>query len=181
MIIFIFTYKIINAWWALFLFTESDRNNLEKLVIKINEEKETFNTNKKLPSNEKKGLISMGKQLVMILKQTLRKIIVTKTQLLILTIVTRFYKLMLIIMKLLQKAHWNTKIQITIKENYHWAKKSQNAPPNEKETSKKTKKNKKSSADCKRIYIIGVHNDIHNTPRLIFFFKKSPPPIPYSY
>ena len=89
------------------------------MVIKINEEKETFNTNKKLPSNEKKGLISMGKQLVMILKQTLRKIIVTKTQLLILTIVTRFYKLMLIIMKLLQKAHWNTKIQITIKENYH--------------------------------------------------------------
>ena len=32
---------------------------------------------------------------------------------------------------------------------------SQNAPPNEKKTSKKTKKNKNSSADCKRIYIIG--------------------------
>ena len=33
---------------------------------------------------------------------------------------------------------------------------SQNAPPNEKETSKKiTKKNKNSSPECKRIYIIG--------------------------
>ena len=34
---------------------------------------------------------------------------------------------------------------------------SQNVPPNEKETSEKiTKKNKNSSPECKRIYIIGV-------------------------
>ena len=37
-----------------------------------------------------------------------------------------------------------------------WYSGSQNAPPNENETSKKiTKKNKNSSPECKRIYIIG--------------------------
>ena len=56
---------------------------------------------------------------------------------------------MLIIMKLFQKTHRSTKIKITIKEKYHRAKKkSQNAPPNEKESSKKiTKKNKRDMQD----------------------------------
>ena len=63
---------------------------------------------------------------------------------------------MLIMIKLLQKTHRGTKIRITIKKKYHRAKKSQNAPPNEKETSKKiTKKHKNYSLECKRIYIIG--------------------------
>ena len=58
-------------------------------------------------------------------------------------------------MKLLQKTpeHQN-------KDNYQQkissSQKSQNAPLNEKETPKKiTKKNKNSSPDCKRIYVIG--------------------------
>ena len=57
--------------------------------------------------------------------------------------------------KLLKKTHRNTKIRITIKRKYR-VKKNQNAPPNEKETSKKiTKKNRNSSPQCKRMYIIG--------------------------
>ena len=93
----------------------------------------------------------------MIFKQTLTKILVMRKQLLILTIIKPFYKLMLIIIKLLQKTHMNTKIRINIKKKYHQAKKkSQNAPPNEKKTSKKiNKKNRNSSPECKRICKIG--------------------------
>ena len=78
---------------------------------------------KNLLSMIKKRLLSMRKQLKIIFKQTLTKLIVTKKQLPILTIITPFYKLMLIIMKVLQKAHRNTKIRITIKKKYYRAKK----------------------------------------------------------
>ena len=71
----------------------------------------------------KKRLISTRKQLKMIFKQTLTKIIVTKKQLLSLAIIIPFYKLMLTIIKLLQKTHRNTKIRITIKKKYRRAKK----------------------------------------------------------
>ena len=57
----------------------------------------------------------------MIFKQTFTKVTVTKKQIPILTIIIPFYKLMLIIMKVLQKGHRNTKI--TIKKKYHRAKK----------------------------------------------------------
>ena len=91
-----------------------------------------------------------------IFKQTFTKLIVTKTQIPILTIIIPFYKLMLMIMKVLQKTHQKTKIRVTFKKKYHRSKKSQNAPPNEKETSKKiTKKNKILSPECKGIYVIG--------------------------
>ena len=46
-----------------------------------------------------------------------------RKQLLILTIIKPFYKLMLIIIKLLQKTHMNTKIRINIKKKNHQAKK----------------------------------------------------------
>ena len=71
---------------------------------------------KNLLAMTKKRLILMRKQLKMIFKQTLTKLIVTKKQLLILTIIIPFYKLILIIIKLLQKTHQNTKIRITIKK-----------------------------------------------------------------
>ena len=66
----------------------------------------------------KKRLISMRKQLKMIFTQTFTKLIVTKKQIPILTIIIPIYKLMLIIMKVLQKTHQNTKIRITIKKKY---------------------------------------------------------------
>ena len=47
-------------------------------------------------------------------KQTLKKVFVTKKQLLVLIKIIPFYKLMLVIMALLQKTHRNTKIKITI-------------------------------------------------------------------
>ena len=46
------------------------------------------------------------------------KLVVTKKQIPILKIIIPFYKLMLIIMKVLQNTHWNTKIRITIKKKY---------------------------------------------------------------
>ena len=66
----------------------------------------------------KKRLISMRKQLKMIFTQTFTKLIVTKKQIPVLTIITPIYKLMLIIMEVLQKTHQNTKIRITIKKKY---------------------------------------------------------------
>ena len=66
----------------------------------------------------KKRLISMRKQLKMIFTQTFTKLILTKKQIPILTIIIPIYKLMLIIMKVLQKTHQNTKIRITIKKKY---------------------------------------------------------------
>ena len=56
-------------------------------------------------------------------KQTLKKVFVTKKQLLVLIKIIPFYKLMLVIMGLLQKTHRNTKIKITITKKYHRAKK----------------------------------------------------------
>ena len=66
----------------------------------------------------KKRLISMRKQLKMIFKQTFTKLIVMKKQIPILTIIIPFYKLMLIIMNVLQMTNRNTKIRITIKKKY---------------------------------------------------------------
>ena len=100
----------------------------------------------------KKQLILMRKQLKMIFEQTFTKIIVTKKHLLILAIIIPFYKLMLTIMKLLQKIHRNTKIRITIKKKDCRAKKAKMHHRKKKVTSKKiTKKNKNSSPERKRI------------------------------
>ena len=66
----------------------------------------------------KKRLISMRKQLKMIFTQTFTKLIVTKKQIPVLTIIIPIYELMLIIMEVLQKTHQNTKIRITIKKKY---------------------------------------------------------------
>ena len=64
------------------------------LVKTINGNKETFKAHKELASNDKKRLISMRKQLKIIFEQTFTKLIVTKKQIPILTIITPFYKLM---------------------------------------------------------------------------------------
>ena len=85
-----------------FNFTE---NKLEKSVITINDSKETFNARKELASNDKETINIDEEQLKMIFKQTFTKLIVTKKQIPILTIITPFYKLMLI-------------ITITIKKKY---------------------------------------------------------------
>ena len=69
----------------------SSQNKLVKSVITVNGNKEN------LLAIIKKRLILMGKQLKMTFKQALTKIIVTKNQLLILTIMIPFYKLKLII------------------------------------------------------------------------------------
>ena len=98
------------------------QNKLEKPVITISDNKETFNAQKELASMIKKRLILMRKQLKLILEQTLTKIIVTKKQLLILTIIIPFYKILLIRIMLLQKTHRSTKIRITIKKKYYRAK-----------------------------------------------------------
>ena len=94
------------------------QNNLEKSVITVNNNKEIFNAHKELASNDKET-INIDEKTMMIFKQTLTKIIVTKKQLLILTIIIPFYKLILIITKLNQTTHRNIKIKITIKKKYH--------------------------------------------------------------
>ena len=76
-----------------FKFTQ---NKVEKSAITINDYKETFNTHKKLDSNDKET-INIDEKIT----KTLTKIIVMKKQLLILTIIIQFYKLMLIMVKLL--------------------------------------------------------------------------------
>ena len=77
---------------------------------------------------------------MMIFKQMFTKIFVTKKQLLILTIVKPFYKLMFMIKKLLQKTYQNTKIKITTNKKYHQAKKVKMRHRIKKETSKKITK-----------------------------------------
>ena len=65
-------------------------------------------------SSNGKETITTNEKAMMIFKQTLTKIFVTKKQLLVLIKLIPFYKLMLVIMALLQKTHGNTKIKITI-------------------------------------------------------------------
>ena len=101
----------------------------------------------------KKQLVSMRKQLMMIFKQTLRKIIVTKKQLLISTIIIPFYKLILIInyFKRHTLEHQNSKDKDNNQQKILPSQKIHYAPPNEKETTNITKKRNNSTADCKRI------------------------------
>ena len=74
------------------------KNTLVKSLITMNHNKETFNTHKELPSNEEE-MINIVEKTMMIFKQTSTKIVVTKKQLLILTIIILFYKFMLIMKK----------------------------------------------------------------------------------
>ena len=120
----------------------STENKLEKSVITINYSKETFNARKELASNDKETINIDEEQLKMIFKQTFIKLIVTKKQIPIFD-------------------NNNTILQVNVNNNDNDQEKicttvSQNAPPNEKETSKKiTEKNINSSLECKTIYIIG--------------------------
>ena len=120
----------------------STENKLEKSVITINYSKETFNARKELASNDKETINIDEEQLKMIFKQTFIKLIVTKKQ------IPNF-------------DNNNTILQVNVNNNDNDQEKicttvSQNALPNEKETSKKiTKKNINSSLECKTIYIIG--------------------------
>ena len=129
-----------------FNFTQS---KLEKLVITINDNKETFNAQKELASNDKETIKDDIQ--TNINKNNCNEETVTNFD------------------------NNNTALQVNVNNNKVTSKdtlehqnedndqeeisscqKSQNAPPNKKETSKKiTKKNNNSSPDFKRIYIIG--------------------------
>ena len=152
-----FTYATVNAWRALFLLSESEislYSKLEKSVITINDNKEIFNAHKELTSNDKETINIDEETIKDDIQTTVYKINCNEET------DTNFRKN-------------NTDLQINV--NNERASKdtpehqnkdndqekicttvSQNAPPNEKETSKKiTKKNKNSSPEFKRIYIIG--------------------------
>ena len=107
-----------------FIFPHRDRNlvllknKLEKSVITVNDNKESFNAHTELPSNNKETINIDEKTIKDDIQTNVNKIIVTKKQFLILTMIIPFYKLMLIIMNLLQKTHRNTKIKIKIKKKY---------------------------------------------------------------
>ena len=147
------------------------------MLIKINEEKETFNTNKELASNDKERINIDRKTISDDTQTNLKKNNCNEN---IVTNINNNNTILQINVdnnEITSKDTLEHQNKNDDQEELSLSQKSQNAPPNEKETSKKTKKNKKSSADCKRIYIIGVHKDIHNPPRLIFF-QNIPPTRP---
>ena len=132
-----------------------NQNKLEKSVTTINGNKETFNTDKELASNDK--------ETINIDEETIKD-----------DIQTNVYKINCNEETDTNFDNNNTVLQVNVNNNERTSNDkpehqnkdndqekicttvSQNAPPNEKETSKKiTKKNKNSSPECKRIYIIG--------------------------
>ena len=129
------------------------QNKLEKSVIAINDNKEIFNAHKKLASNN----------IDTINEKTIKD-----------DIQTNVYKTNCNEETDTNFDNNNTVLQVNVNNNERTSNDkpehqnkdndqekicttvSQNAPPNEKETSKKiTKKNKNSSPECKRIYITG--------------------------
>ena len=129
------------------------QNKLEKSVIAINGNKETFNAHKKLASN---NIDTINEKAI---KDDIQ---------------TNVYKTNCNEETDTNFDNNNTVLQVNVNYNESTSKDtpdhqnddndeekicttvSQNAPPNEKETSEKiTKKNKNSSPECKRIYIIG--------------------------
>ena len=119
-----------------------NQNKLEKSVTTINGNKETFNTDKELASNDK--------ETINIDEETIKD-----------DIQTNVYKINCNEETDTNFDNNNTILQVNVNNNDNDQEKicttvSQNAPPNEKETSQKiTKENKNSSPECKRIYIIG--------------------------
>ena len=133
------------------------QNKLEKSIIAINDNKETFNAHKELASNDK--------ETININEKTIKD-----------DIHTNVYKINCNEETDTNFDNNDTVLQVNVNDNESTSKdipehqnkhnvqekisssqKSQNAPSNEKETSKKiTKKNKNSSLECKRMYIIGV-------------------------
>ena len=132
-----------------------NQNKLEKSVTTINGNKETFNTDKELASNDK--------ETINIDEETIKD-----------DIQTNVYKINCNEETDTNFDNNNTDLLGNVNNNESASKDtpehqnkdndqekicttvSQNAPPNEKETSKKiTKKNKNSSPECKSIYIIG--------------------------
>ena len=131
------------------------QNKLEKLVITINNNKEIFNAHKELSGDDK--------ETININQETIKD-----------DIQTNVYKINCNEGTDANFVNNNTDLQVNVNNNESPSKDtpehqnkdndqekictnvSQNAPPNENETSKKiTKKNKNSSPECKRIYIIG--------------------------
>ena len=131
------------------------QNKLEKSVITINDNKETFNAHKELASN--------NRETINVDERTIKD-----------DIQTNVYQVNCNEETDTNFDNNNTVLQVNVNNNgstsndkpEHQNKDndqekicttvSQNAPPNEKETSKKiTKKNKNSSPEFKRIYIIG--------------------------
>ena len=131
------------------------QNKLEKSAVTINDNKETFNAHKELASNDK--------ETINIDEETIKN-----------DIQTNVYKINCNEETKTNFDNNNTDLQVNVNNNESASKDtpghqnkdndqekicttvSQNAPPNEKETSKKiTKKNKNSSPECKSIYIIG--------------------------
>ena len=129
------------------------QNKLEKLVIRIDNNKETFNAHKELANNDK--------ETTNIDEETIKH-----------DIQTNIYKINCNEEADTNFDNNNTVLQVNVNNNESTSKDtpghqnkdndqekicttvSQNAPPNEKETSQKiTKKNKNSSQECKRIYI----------------------------
>ena len=145
------------------------QNKLEKSVITINDNKETFNAHKKLASN--KETINIDEKTIKDNIQTIKDDIQTIKN----GIQTNVNKINCNEETVTNFDNNNTVLQVNVNNNESTSKdtpghqnkdndqekisssqKSQNAQPNEKETSKKiTKKNKNPTPDCKRICIIG--------------------------
>ena len=132
------------------------KNKLEKSVITVNDNKESFNAHTELASNNKETINIDEKTIKDDIQTNVNKNNCNEET------VSNF-------------DNENTVLQVNVNNNEFTSKdtpehqnkdndqekistsqKSRNAPLNEKETSKKIiKKNKISSTDCKRIYIIG--------------------------
>ena len=99
------------------------QNKLEKSVITINDNKETFNAQNELASNDKETININEKTIKDDIQTNINKNNCNEETVTNLTIIIPFYTLMLIIKKLLQKTYSNTKIRITIMKKNRRAKK----------------------------------------------------------
>ena len=131
------------------------RNKLEKSVITINDNKETFNAHKELASNNRETINVDERTIKDDIQTNVYKVNCNEE------IDTNFDNNNTVLQVNVNNSESNSKDTPEHQNKDNDQEKicttvSQHAPPNEKETSKKiTKKNKNSSPECKRICIIG--------------------------
>ena len=132
------------------------QNKSGKSVITINDNKEIFNAHKELASNDKETIDIDEKAIENDIQTNVNKNNCNDET------VTNFDNNHTVLQvnvnnnKITSKDTQEHLNKGNDQETISSSQRSQNAPPNENETSKKiTKKNKNSSTDCKRMYVIG--------------------------
>ena len=130
-----------------------NQNKSQKSVITIKDNKKTFNIHKQLASNHKEWININEKTIKDDIQTNVDNSGYNKETVTNFGNNTTVLKVNLIIMKLLQKTHRNTKIRITIKKKFYRGRK--NAAMHEKETSKKIPRKFKIHHQIVKGYIIG--------------------------